>query len=462
MLLGLFLVNLALCAVLAWRRRTSLLFLAANQAVTLRALSNMAAYGRPAGATFLPDALFAGSRIETAGLTLLLSTGLLATAALAPAKVPRAKPLPALPAALLWGSALLIVAQALATKTILSAEYASSDQLVFSFAPGGATALAYSLVLYELYRRVVQGHFGRWKAFAILFAILLANDYMKGSTGFATGYLICGALVFLVEEHLRFRNAVVLAVLFPSVFIGASAVRFVRDRISSEGPAALGDFGSSFLQNERQTARTGEGLENSANGTQYACHLLECIALEEAGISREWRSIYNPLIYTFEPSFLLGPLGLSRPIDAPEELREHYIHGGGIFLVGDLYWNGGYPCIAIVLVLLLLWWWLCDTRFRSSFFWATCYFQMSPMLLQGIGYGMAQVMRGTITGFLVWGSCVLYWKAAARLQPRPPFARVPLGPTAWMLPRPNAVPGPSSPLETLPSPAAAARETPRS
>ena len=144
-----------------------------------------------------------------------------------------------------------------------------------------------------------------------------------------------------------------------------------------------------------------------ANGSQYAAHVLECIQLYQGGVSREWKSIYLPLEYTFKPAAVINALGLTRSEEAAWELARYFIHGGGIYLLGELYWNGGYLCVVLVFLGIAWWSYLCDTRSADSFFWCVCACFFYVGLLQGMGYGFAQVSRGMINGLI--GYALVRW-----------------------------------------------------
>ena len=163
-------------------------------------------------------------------------------------------------------------------------------------------------------------------------------------------------------------------------------------------------------------------MEGTGNGVQYAAHVLACISLYEAGISREWRSIYESLANTFRPSFLQEPLGLWRPKEAAWELGEYYVHGGGIFVLGELYWNGGYPCAIIVLTALLWFCWRCDSGPRTGFTWLLILCNFAPSLLQGTGYGFSQITRGAVNGGIALAIAALArrrWRPAMQPLPAP-------------------------------------------
>jgi hypothetical protein len=189
------------------------------------------------------------------------------------------------------------------------------------------------------------------------------------------------------------------------VLVGLSlVVRGTRATLWEQGTAgSISSLADSLEEKEGRISRTGEGAEVFGNGVQYAAHVLECVELYEAGISRQWRSVYLPLVYTVQPKFIMNLLELEREKEAAWELADYFIHGGGIFVLGELYWNGGYLCVLLVMAGLLFFCWKCDTRWRESFVWLLLLCEFAPNAVQGVGYGFAQVSRGIFNGLIALG-----------------------------------------------------------
>jgi hypothetical protein len=267
---------------------------------------------------------------------------------------------------------------------------------------------------------------------------LFITNYSKGSTGFATGYALSAMMFWPIERYRAARRVMISLALVASVGLTAYVVRGVRQEFFEKGIDSITQYLRTSNEGESHRAQTSQGFEAAGNGTQYACHTLECVQLYESGISRGWRSIYDPLIYTFEPSFLLEPFGLTRPIEAAWDLARYYLQGGGIFVLGELYWNGGYFCVLIVFGFLIVLTFYCDTRFRSSPFWLMMFAQFVPTFFMGVGYGFAQIIRGAINGLLVIG----FYRVAPTLVLR--FGRVVRRPAPRLstLPRGAAQPFP--------------------
>ncbi len=393
-------LNLIFAGVALARLRPSTFFFASNQVATLRALSEARVDGRFAAQSHLPLWLFGADQLEIAASIFTISTLLLGVFAVLPAPPrPAADPerLPALPNWLHLPIAAYFAIVFFSTNTVLSEPYGTNSRFNFSFNAGGLHMLIASAVMYELYRRVQMGSLKPASAFGLAFGFFFLMDFSKGQTGIAAGYLLFAAILFLGAGS-RAKAGTRLATLVLAITIVVSISAFTR-RVRSNLTDDAGTAVRTFVAEDVSSGI----LEKLGNGEQYAAHVLECIALYEGGRSREWRSVYNPILYTFEPSFLLEPLGITRPREAAWELADSYIHGGGIFVVGELYWNGGYLCVAIVVTLILYVSYLCDARYRSSFVWLTLQCQFAPMLLMGIGYGFAQVSRGFINGLLVLG-----------------------------------------------------------
>ncbi len=399
-----FLLTLAALA----RLRPATLIVAGNMLPVIRALSLAAEFGQPRSQAFLPASVYSHDSLALAAIVFAIETALLALFVLWPEPAAPAvrQPLPEVPRWLRWvlGAYLLLVT--FSSRTILTHSYTDPDRMIFGMNLSGAHALLASIVLYEVVRRVKCGLVKPASGFVFVLGLFLATDYLKGATGFATGYIVTASMLLFREEPRRLRRWLLLGASMASGLLLALAVRGVRATLYSQGTGAVSTFSEQLGSQERGASQSGEGLELFANGAQYAAHLLECVALYEAGVSREWRSVYLPLEYTFKPSFLVEPLGLSRPKEAAWELAEYYIHGGGIFVLGELYWNGGFLCVALVFAAIL---WVCrrcDLGSRSSAVWLLLVCEFAPSLLQGVGYGFAQVSRGLLNGLVVLAA---YW-----------------------------------------------------
>jgi hypothetical protein len=407
-------VNGLLALIALYRIRPATLFFAGNQFITLRALSDFRQYGRPPGEEYLPASIFSLDRLEIAANIFLITTPLLAIATMLP--TPQRPPtptekLPALPRWLLYLLAAYVIAFFFSMKSIFVQAYATPEQYNYFFGFYGVNPLLFSLILYEVYRRVRVGQLKSHSALIVLFAIFTLTGYLKGSTGQTTGYLLCSAvLLFGARAGASSRNRWIAMALSIALIVSLSAVtRAVRGSLSTEGTGAITSFLSSATSSgERFTPHAHGSVEYESNSIQYAEHTLECIALYEAGHSREWRSVYNPLIYTFEPSFLLEPLGIQRPREPGWELGDWFIHGGGLYVSAEMYWNGGYLCVALVTAFILFITHMCDTRFASSFVWLTFMCQYVPESLAGYGYGFAHVVRGLFNALIVLGVYQLF------------------------------------------------------
>ncbi|GAC1370062.1 MAG: hypothetical protein NVSMB47_19590 [Polyangiales bacterium] len=398
----LMLVSLGIAAVALFRLRPATFIFAGNQIGVLRALSHVEALGQPRSQAFLPPSIFSLANLAIAQNLFLLSTALLAVAVLLPGPAGRApEPLPRLPRWLFALILLYLAAVIFSQKTILTHSYTDPDRYLYGFNLSGGHALIASIFLYEMVRRAMTGEWTRLAAFGSLLLLFLLTDYLKGTTGLATGYLVVSAFLVLGGEPRLRKRWLTLGGAMAAIVLMALIVRGTRATLFNEGTSSIASLRDTLQDDERRTSRTGEGAEVMGNGVQYAAHVLECIALYEAHVSREWRSIYLPVLYTFQPRFVIDLLGLERAKEAAWELGDYYIHGGGIYVLGELYWNGGYLCAAIVYTFLMLFCWLCDTRWRTSFVWLLLLCEFAPGTLQGVGYGFAQVSRGILNGLLV-------------------------------------------------------------
>lgn len=410
-------VNVLLLLVALVRLRPATLILLGDQAIALRALATIRHYGRPSSQDYLPLSLFSDDRLDAAWWVFAIATVIVACSlAVGSSRTPEnSAKLPAVPRWVLAVIAAYVLAYTFRSNTILSGSYVdvlSHPNYTFEF--GGVTVLLYSVVLYELVRRVRERSLSPLRALVVLALMFLFTEFLKGHAGVAVGYLVCAPVLLFGANastgELRRRaalwafGAVVLAV------VVAFAVRFTRPILAAEGAGAIQSTIAFVTESEsaENRRRTGEGAEMVGNGAQSACHVLECTQLYDTGHSREWRSLYLTIVYTFQPTFIIEPLGIARQKEAAWELADYFTHGGGINVLGELYWNGGYLCLVLGYGLIVVLAWLCDTRAARSFPWLILATQFTPTLLEGGHYGFVMVMRGFFNGLLVLLLCALF------------------------------------------------------
>jgi hypothetical protein len=385
--------------------RPATIIIAANQILTLAGLANIARYGQPHSQGFLPMSVFSEDNLEIARNIFTITSIILLASLLLPGPRANADPrlLPRVPKLLVRTMLLYFVLAIMQGGSIFTASYTELDKSFFGLSLGGAHAFVCSVFLYEIVRRTRVGELKRRTGFAILLSLFVCTDYLKGQTGLATGFVLTAIMLVFSGEPRPLRRVWITGALLITLASLAASVRQLRSTLHAEQGQAFTQFASTVQTLHESRS---EGVESLGNGTQYAAHVLECVTLYESGVSRQWSSIYRPLLYTFQPSFLVGPLGIVRAKEAAWELADYFIHGGGIFTVGELYWNGGYLCVLIVFAGIALLSWRCDTAFAGGFGWMMVACQFTPNLLQGMGYGFAQVSRGAINGMLALG---IYW-----------------------------------------------------
>ncbi len=404
----LFLLDVGIACVALYRLRPATFIIAANLALVTHAFQTIAQFGQPRSQSFVPPFLFTSANLATAFYLLSLVTLLALPAALvrsrqAPTDVRR---YPSVPRWLLVLFVAYAVAVAASSGSLLQRAYAVDAWTVGGVNLAGANLLLNSIVLYEVVRRAWQRQIKPAAALGILLALYFATDFSKGATGLASGFLITAAILLAGPGQRRaLRFAAVLSAI-GGVFALSYSVRTIRASLYSDPAGAIEELLQDVAGDTEGFGIREEGSLAGNNGSQYACHMLECISLYRDGRTREWRSAYNPLIYTFEPSFLLGLLDIKRPIDAPEELLEYFPHGGGIFVIGDLYWSGGYLCVLLLGGLVIWFGFLCDTRYRKGAPWLFMTCSFVPNLLMGMGYGFNQIFRGAANGLVGLGA---YW-----------------------------------------------------
>ena len=345
----LFWVSLAIAALCLVRVRPATFIFAGNQLGVLRALANIERFGQPRSQAFLPQSVFSLENLAIARNLFLLSTLLLAVAALLPSSRRRGNPalLPALPRWLLLLLGAYFLAVIFSQGTIFSRSYSDPERQLYGLNLSGAHAFLCSVFVYEMVRRALIGQWSRLTTFALVLLLFVLTDLLKGSTGLATGFLVFAAFVLLGKEPVLWRRWASLGAAL-LVLVGLSlAVRGVRATLFSEGARSFEDLGDALREDEERVSRNAQGAEAFGNGVQYAAHVLECVELYEAGVSREWRSVYLPALYTLQPKFIMNLLELTRQKEAALELRDYFIHGGGIFLVGFCRFGGDVPAPAV-------------------------------------------------------------------------------------------------------------------
>jgi hypothetical protein len=397
----------AAAALAFWRIRYGLFVMCANQVVALQAFRNIRAFGQPITLAYLPPEVFTPPNIAAAEEVFAVFSVMLAVGVLLPegARTPRPE-LPRLPRVLLWAIAVYFSFYFVVRGTIVEGPH-GADRIQGLNLTGGLYPFAWALVLLELRRRIEAKEISQRRALAVVGVGLFLLDYLKGVTGLPTG--IVGLAVFTLglpgaeptAEARPSQDMLKFAVAFLAVAVlSAGLVRGVRSTLGSEGLAASLDRYAEQLSLYNDAEVSGEGLEGRANASQTAAHVLMCTLLYDSGYDRDWRSVWGAFEYTFKPSMLTGPLGLERSREAAWELGDYYVHNGGINVIGELYWNGGLTCVVIVGGILILLIYACDTRGKRSVWWFGLSLAVGPGLLQGYGYGFAQIFRGFANGIV--------------------------------------------------------------
>lgn len=395
--------NAAIALIALYQLRLCTLILATNNTLISMALGKVQRYGP--SVTYLPVYVFSDENLTTAyfvmGISLASLVGFTIIAARRHVRIgPEA---PAVPRAVLIAIAVYLVLLTVSTGTVFTGAYVVGQETRFDMNLGGANALLCSLVVYELVRRRLLFAISARKAFGIIFVIFAATGYAKGGTGFPTGYLVASAVLMLPRtgDAKRLASMARIAAAVGIVVFLAFLVRTVRVTLYEEGGRAIAAFAQNVTAPGSEEETGGKGLLGTTNASQGADHLLECITLYDGGVSREWRSIYDVVEYTFKPSFLQDTFGWQRSQEAAWELADHFVHGGGLNILGEFYWNGGFLCVLIMATALSFFCFILDKNWRSSPFCLLMLTQFGPPFLMGYGYGFAQASRGAINGLLV-------------------------------------------------------------
>jgi hypothetical protein len=415
----LFAANFIFAMVALVRLRGATFIIIANACAMLRAFSAIEAYGQPRSQFYLPSALFDPSRLDTAANIFTIVTVVSLVAVLLPDSSTKdfsePAPLPPLPRWLLIGLAVYFISYFLSSGTIFTSAYLDRSRENFNVPHGGEAFLLQGLVVYELYRRVRIGRLTNARALGFLFFSLFLTDYSKGATGGPTGFIAMAAFLFFGREGRPWTRPAKVVSLLLAIGVLALFVRHTRATIYSEGTVAVQNASELIVQSEQNRAEGAEGLESLANGSQTACHVLECVYLYESGYSRDWRSLYDPIVYTFQPQFLMTLLGKERAIEPAWELGKYFIHGGGIAIFGEMYWNGGYPCVFLTMIIVLGLAYLADTRRDRGFGWLIFYCMYASCLGYGVGYGLTYLFRGCANALIVIALYMVFRRARAKL-----------------------------------------------
>ena len=399
-----------LAVIALYQLRPCTLILAGNNFLLARALSSIERWGPPASQRFLPVYLFSEETLSTVSVILgiSLATLVLFTFLLQSPRVRIGPDAPAVPKVVLGLIAIYLVAYTGQTTTIFSGAYAVGQEYRYDMELAGGHVLICSVLFYELVRRRLLALITARRAFLIMFIVFGVAHYAKGSTGLTTGYLTCAAVLLLPRTGAarRLSNVLRVGVILATILAISFVVRSTRAVLYAQGTGAIADALKGALTMEESREESAEGMESVANASQQAAHALMCVTLYDGDNSRRWRSIYNVIEYTFIPSFFVRWFDWQRSREAAWELGDHFIHGGGINVLGELYWNGGYLCVFVMATALSLFCVFVDIRYRSSPFWLIMMAQFAPTFLMGYGYGFAQVARGVINGLLVTG---IYW-----------------------------------------------------
>lgn len=395
-----------LAMVALYQLRPCTLILCGNCLLVARALSSIERSGPPVSQAFLPAYVFSTDNLLTAALILTYALVVILAFTLGSIRhrIRIGPDAPPVPRPILFVIGLYLVAYVGSTSTIFTTGYASQADIRYDLELSGAHALLCSLIVYELARRRLLATITAVRSFLLVLFIFALAHYSKGSTGITTGYLVTAAVLLLPRTGAskRLANVMRIGAAMLLIVLLSYTVRSIRTSFHTMGSDALESLYESTFEKDQTYEDSDEGIEYATNASQSATHMLLCATLYDLGRSREWRSIYDVVEYTFVPSFFMRWFGWTRSIDAPSDLRMYgFEHGGGINVLGEFYWNGGWLCVLVMVLALVFFCFVVDRRYRASPFWLMMLAQFAPSFLMGCGYGFAQVSRGAINGLLV-------------------------------------------------------------
>ena len=416
------LVSAAAATVFFLRRYPALLVFTLGHLSSLAGFRSVELAGQPQLFSYLPPWLYEEPNFGTGVDVMLVGTCLLAAAACAPPARARlqAGAIPPLPTAVVAALGLYFVAYFFSTRTIVEASYATAEQGSTTLG-GGVYTLVWAAVLLDLRRRVDAG-LSPAKALVGVVVALIVLDFLKGSTGLAAGVFVT-ALVgvylpgALAHQSLPRDRMLVLARTGGGLGVAAAVIMLIRQMrtmVTSHGVMGAFERSVEVLTSSFDV----HAVAGWANGDQGTAHVLMCTTLYDFNCGRDWRSITGAVEYTFKPAILVRYLHLQRTQEAAWELMGYFVHGGGINIFGEFYWNGGWTCLLImgtVLVGTLLY---IDRGAHQSVWLLAMSFAVTPNLVQGYGYGYAQTFRGLANGVFFLLPAVAYLRFVAWSQAR--------------------------------------------
>jgi hypothetical protein len=431
----LLLANTIVASVALYQLRIATFIFAGNNILVARSLGAILRYGPPSSQYFIPTYVFSSENLSTAGgiVTIPSVALVILTVFSARRHVRIGVDAPSIPKPLLVAIGIYFVFYFGGSDTILSTSYSGVVEQDNVFELAGGYAFICSLVLYDLARRRLLNAVSAHRAFLVMFVVFFFNNYLKGSTGITTGYLLTSAIMLLPHagSGRRIGNVFRISTILATILALSLFFRFARILIHEDGWKSVGDALGSAIYAEESLGDNSEGVESIANGTQAATHILMCVSLWDSGISRSWRSIYNVVEYTLVPSFLQSSFGWERSISSPIEMMLYFPNLGGTCVLGEFYWNGGWLCVFVMSIVLAFFCFVVDRFYRASPFWLMMMAQFAPSFLMGYGYGFSQVVRGAINCLLAAG---VYWAYKvlqgyrARLEDTPGPEKDTLGP----------------------------------
>ena len=403
-------INVGIVLLAALRQRPATCILALDQVLVLRSLIAIQNLGRPESQVSVPLWVFSPNNVPTAIGIFAVAAAVQLFFVLLPSKRVECpgSSLQPVPRPVLVVLLAYFAVAALSSDTIFAAPYLHPrGWTIQGIELGGLNQLFLALFFYEIVRRIFSGQLRPWKGLAVIGLVFLFTDYLKGSTGNATGFLVTAALILPMPSGattaMRWRHAAKTLGIILAIASFTFLVRQVRTTLYNRGADAVSDVVDIGVHTYGAPATGASGYEDAGIGYQYAAHIYECISLYDMGRSREWKSFYQVIEFTLKPSFL----GFDRSEDAAYDLQDHFVGGGGSYTVGEFYWNGGYLAVVVGFILVAGWAFLCDTRYRRGQMWLALFCTFAPQLLEGAGYGLVNLARGAANGIwlalLLWG-----------------------------------------------------------
>jgi oligosaccharide repeat unit polymerase len=256
---------------------------------------------------------------------------------------------------------------------------------------GGLSLLASVFITFAIVAasRLYGFHSLRFRFTAIVsLAFMVYFRLLRGSRSGAIGLFATVAFLYYMNSKSRpwKRVAVLLCASFVLLFFFnmLADVRATAHRIGFEQAIDSSMSSSGSLINHPMKVNLLP---------QMYWHLLHCVDLYQMNVRLDGRTFFD-LIPEAIPQDISDFFHIQRPLSAAWRLAGYRIHGGGMFVIAEGYWNFGMPgalCVAVILAIIAA---KLEHWFRAQEPILSCsYFGFLGTFGFGIYYGLQSFMR---------------------------------------------------------------------